>query len=96
MNTHVYVCGYYSSDYQRSGHILYVYLQEKDALDKMIDICTNDHYYDWLFNKDRNFANDIKNVTTYQELNEFIIINSKYYDNYEENAYLYIEKIQLN
>lgn len=96
METHVYVCGYYLSEYQRSGHILYVCLKEKDALDKMIDICTNDPEYDWLFNKDRHFIDDIKKITTYEDLNEFIKINSKYYDNYELNAYLYIEKIILN
>ena len=96
MDTYVYVCGYYLSEYQRSGHTLYVCLEEKDALNKMVDKCANDVDYEWLFEKNINFMENLKNITTYQEFNEFIKNYCKYYNNYEENAYLYIEKIKLN
>jgi hypothetical protein len=93
--THVYVCGFYKSDNQRERHIIKTYVNEKDALNKMIQLCKtdeNDGGYLWLF--DEININNIDSVTTYQEFNNFIMNNCKhYYDDWV--YYLYIEKVEL-
>jgi len=36
---YVYLCGYYSSEDYRGKHTLGIYYNEKDALNKMIQLC---------------------------------------------------------
>jgi hypothetical protein len=93
---YVYVCGYYSSDDYRGKHTLGIYLNEKDALNKMIQLCKtneNDGGYSWLFNETIEQSN-LDSITTYDEFNQYIKDNCAYY--YDEYViYLYIEKVSL-
>jgi len=92
---YVYVCGYYTSEDQRGIHIIKTYINEQDALNKMIQLCKIDEChggYLWLF--DKITINNLDSITTYDEFNKFIMNNCKYY--YDELIhYLYIEKVKL-
>ena len=94
---YVYVCGYYSSEDYRGKHTLGIYYNEKDALNKMIQLCKsneNDVGYSWLFN-DKMEQSNIDSITTYKEFNQYIEDYCLYYYDSEYVIYLYIEKVPL-
>jgi hypothetical protein len=94
---YVYLCGYYSSEDYRGKHTLGIYHNEKDALNKMIQLCKsneNDVGYSWLFN-DKMEQSNIDSIETYNEFNQYIEDYCLYYYDSEYVIYLYIEKVPL-
>lgn len=93
---YVYVCGFYSSDDYRKKHTLGVYCDERDALNKMIQLCKTDENnggYLWLFNGKIEQC-DLDEIATYEDFNKFMTDHCvHYYIGYL--YYLYIEKVRL-
>ena len=86
---YVYVCGFYTSDDNRGKNIIAVFKSENDAIQKMIHLANTE--YSWLFRCDLTNLN----ITTYQDLNDYIINKSKYYYYSEYVHYIYVEKVIL-
>lgn len=90
---YVYVCGYYSSDNQTKQHIIGIFLEEKDAINKMINE-SNSKKHKWLFIDD---CEPFDNINTYTDFNDFMKKNGTYsVGHHEFMYYLYIEKVKLD